>query len=814
MILIRRLSILIVSVILVGCSSKPAPTEPPKAEVQKDIYVSVQGNDNNAGTDEKPLQTLEKAIELAKGVEGATIWLSGGTYKPSTIYLDASNSGTADSPFTIRAIEGENVVVSGGEAIDSNSFNLVSNEQELSRLKAESRGKVYSASLEDTDLHQYFTYRPDYGKDESYALVSWNGYVLQQACWPNKGYDFISETLEEGPTTRWLELDEKPAEYSIDNPTGAKFKVRGSLDMEALKKEFDVTKDMCTFGYHSNDWFYQRENIGAIDSENDVLQLLRYTRYGVGNEKLPLPRRIKLVNVLCELDQPGEWYYDYNAKKFYIWPVQPISNEIPIKICGGPKFIAAKDAEHINVLNIIFENFGKEAVSFENCNNITVAGCTFRSGIDLALRLVDGKHNTIDSCDFHDVHRAFLLLGDYESDIKYETPYTSDINFEYNMSKYSYNRRDQIDEHNVATNNHIHHCRLRGYGLCGIGGVGAQFTHNLVHNINGGIMYGHNDFLAEYNEFYDVGYEMGDWNVLYCGADLTFYNNMIRFNFAHHLIETPKGHPMSAWRADDNASGLKTFGNIYYKCGRSATQGNGPESTIENSIAMDTRYYWWTVQKPYHAISFDEMLAEQHEKLEDTAKAIADGKMSPFDKDNIVGKVEILLGKEGWKNNKAWVDKYPNLPKIFGNLNDRHSCPWVQCYNYVRNNYSDYTDYNTFHIHGRNPLKSYEDQRAFLPNTTILEAPHKVDREAMFVDSDNMDFRMKDDFKPVDGFVKIPFEEIGLKVSQYRKTVPNKNEYRNTIKDKYKDTPSYGGKFDYDTINDRYPDPEYLKLDK
>ena len=65
---------------------------------------------------------------------------------------------------------------------------------------------------------------------------------------------------------------------------------------------------MLVEGYLSNDWYFQRERVGRI--EGDVIQLLRHTRYGI-DDKLGIPRRVRVVNVLYELDQPGEWYFDH-----------------------------------------------------------------------------------------------------------------------------------------------------------------------------------------------------------------------------------------------------------------------------------------------------------------------------------------------------------------------------------------------------------------------------------------------------------------------------------------------------------------------
>ena len=91
------------------------------------IYVSPTGNDANAGTIASPKATLSAALRQARemrrlnvqGIEsGVNIMLKGGTYSQyEPLYVRPEDSGTAQSPTTICAAEGENVVLSGGVKI-------------------------------------------------------------------------------------------------------------------------------------------------------------------------------------------------------------------------------------------------------------------------------------------------------------------------------------------------------------------------------------------------------------------------------------------------------------------------------------------------------------------------------------------------------------------------------------------------------------------------------------------------------------------------------------------------------------------------
>lgn len=91
---------------------------PVLAEVEEGvayIYVSSEsGKDSNDGSEDYPLRTIEKAIELAQAKKGEKIIsLSGGEYRLNeTISLTEE-----DSNLTIKAKEGEQPIVTGSKSI-------------------------------------------------------------------------------------------------------------------------------------------------------------------------------------------------------------------------------------------------------------------------------------------------------------------------------------------------------------------------------------------------------------------------------------------------------------------------------------------------------------------------------------------------------------------------------------------------------------------------------------------------------------------------------------------------------------------------
>ncbi|KAM5344254.1 hypothetical protein ACJ41O_012791 [Fusarium nematophilum] len=75
-----------------------------------DIYVATTGSDSAAGSINAPLKSIQKAVD--KAVAGDTIYLRGGTYKPTT-NIQIKKSGSSGKPYTLTAYGSESVTIDG-----------------------------------------------------------------------------------------------------------------------------------------------------------------------------------------------------------------------------------------------------------------------------------------------------------------------------------------------------------------------------------------------------------------------------------------------------------------------------------------------------------------------------------------------------------------------------------------------------------------------------------------------------------------------------------------------------------------------------
>ena len=97
--------------------------------IAAEFYVSPQGDDKNPGTKEKPFQTITRARDSVKKINGKmgediTVHLGNGTYELSVpVVFGADDSGMNGHKVIYKASEGNTPVVSGGRRIKPNYKN-------------------------------------------------------------------------------------------------------------------------------------------------------------------------------------------------------------------------------------------------------------------------------------------------------------------------------------------------------------------------------------------------------------------------------------------------------------------------------------------------------------------------------------------------------------------------------------------------------------------------------------------------------------------------------------------------------------------
>ena len=230
------------------------------------IYVSPNGNDQNNGTLDTPLQSLDSALKLAKAEKqenagkAITIFLRAGThYLQETARLNSHHSGTKESPFQIKAYPDEKVVISGAKKLD-----MVWENAEDGILRGTLKEAISFDQLFINGQKQIRARYPNYNPD----ILVYNGYAA----------DAISP--------------ERIKTWS--------------------KPETGVLHAM-----HRAEWGGYHYVITGVDDNGEAILDGGFQN----NRQMGMHKDYRFIeNIKEELDAPGEWFFDREDKVLYYYP--------------------------------------------------------------------------------------------------------------------------------------------------------------------------------------------------------------------------------------------------------------------------------------------------------------------------------------------------------------------------------------------------------------------------------------------------------------------------------------------------------------
>lgn len=537
-------------------------------------YVAPGGDDAHPGDAERPFASMERARDAIRALKqesglpegGVSVLVRGGEYPVSqTLTLTAEDSGTAESPVVYRAAEGESPVFRGG--IRLTGFSPVEDPAVLARLPEEAHGKVLQADagaqgLGELGPLQLGGFSSGSGF-KTYPVVElfFNGEALQMARYPNEGVLRVADICE-------------PDGHTIHGLTGSKIG-RIIYDGDRPIRWKDET-DAMLYGYWFFDWADSYERILSIDTEKREITFPEpYHNYGYRKDA-----RYYAINLLSEIDMPGEWHLDRQSRIVYLYPPSAPEEAVSELSVFEPLMLSLDQVSHVRFEGLTWELGCADAIQIKGGDQCTIAGCTVRRFGGNAITINGGKEHTILSCDIYSMGRGGI--GVSGGDRKTLEP----------------------GKHNIE-NNHIYDLSRIDHTYTPavwMSGVGNRIAHNLMHHINSSaIRLGGNDHLVEFNEVHDVLLESDDQGGADMWGDATFRGNVYRFNYWHHLgnwhgqdEELPCGQ--AGIRLDDAISGVLIYGNVFYRCasGKLGFGGvqihGGKDNIIDNNIFADCTY--------------------------------------------------------------------------------------------------------------------------------------------------------------------------------------------------------------------------------
>jgi hypothetical protein len=528
-----------------------------------DLYVSPAGKDRWSGrlaspstdADDGPLATLSGARDAIRSLKrsvglpegGVTVWIAPGSYElQQGLELAAEDSGAAGSPIIYRAAAGTEVRITGGRAVTG--WGEVDDPAVRNRLAPAARDRIVQADLKAQGVTDYGTLRSrGFARPTVPAALElfFNDQPMTLARWPNDGFEQIAGTPDSARDEHGGTLGKLPAgfNYEGDRP-----------------ERWAQTDDIWIHGYWAYDWANSYEHIARLDQEKHLI----VTSPPHGNYGFRKGQRFYFLNILEELDQPGEWYVDRRMGIPYFWPPESLEHgAVTVSLAEEP-LIRLDNASHIEMRGLTLECGRADGVAISGGSDNLIADGTIRDLGNSGVTVSGGTNHGVVNCTIYQTGDSGISLAG--GDRKTLTP-----------------------AGHYARNNHLHH--IARWSRCyapaiSMTGVGLVASHNLIHDHpHCAILFWGNEHTIEYNEIHHVCLETGDVGAIYTGRDYTFRGNVIRHNFIHHTGGVGMGS-MGIYM-DDCVSGTQIYGNILWKVHRAVFLGGGRDFKVENNIFAD-----------------------------------------------------------------------------------------------------------------------------------------------------------------------------------------------------------------------------------
>jgi hypothetical protein len=680
----------------------------PKAVPGMELHVSPAGDDQWSGRlaqpdrngADGPLCSLEGARDAvrklgAKG--GVTVTFGPGEYPLSrTAEFSAADSGTREHPVVYRAANGK-ASFSGGRTITA--FGPVVDPDVHKRLVPAARDAVLSVDLKALGISDYgkiansgFSWKTPLSHMELFL----DGQPMRLAQWPNRA---------------WAKITGVPQGKRIVDGSGKRrgTQADGFRYAGDRPKRWQSLEDVWVHGYWFVDWADQYLRVKGIDAAARMVTIAApHSPYGYKKGQ-----RFRFLNVLEELDEPGEWYLDRRSGKLYVWPtVTSDQHEGLVSILDAP-LVTLRDTSDVQFVGFTLAGGRSDGIRITGGSRLHITGCDIRNLGGTGIVVNGGSNHRVQSCDVQALGEGGIVLSGGD-------------------------RQTLTPGGHIADNNHIHHFSrwVRTYKAgFRVSGVGHSVRHNYIHDApHSGIVYNGNNHLFEFNELTRLCLDTGDVGGIYTGRDWTAQGTILRHNYLHHLGGLGMGS--NAIYLDDLASGQTVVGNIMHDVWRGLMVGGGRDNLVENNIFVG---YKIGIHFDARGIGWSRRLIE--------------GRKGGWD---MYGRLESIPYTK-----PPYSKQYPELPGIMQDspLEPRRnrflrnifvgSKKWLDC-------------------------RRFTQQKAADKNWATFEG-NMIGSDPGFVDAAKGVFGLKPDSPALEnGFSLNPMDGIGLRIDTYRQELPKR----------------------------------------
>ena len=576
-------------------------------------YVATNGLDMHPGTLDQPFLTLERARDAVRSnglpAGGVSVWVRGGLYRrTNTFALGVADSGREDAPVIYRAFSNERPVFTTARALPARSFApldpalgprvrpgvVVSDivELDLVAQQVANRGPFPAEFLRCPIFNAHRT-----GADGGLCELFFHGQRQHLSRYPNRH-----------PTDRWrtpyLKMNgviHKTATSVGGVSIGGQF-AYDPADAAAIVRwqQAAAESNLWLQGFWRVPWECEGERVLALDPAGHAITLARGASPGatglgnkyakdkaVGSKNEPF----WALNLLEEIDVPGEWSVDFARKKLYLLPPGPLTDGAVELTDFAGSLISVSGACHLAFSGLTLERHLARGITCSGATNVLVQGCTFRNLGGYAVDLDQGRGCGVVSCDLSALAAGGLLVrGGRE-----QAPRISNDHYVVNNDIRDFAQVVPVYAAGIDA----------GFGGMGGGGgggghevcVGARIAHNHVQGTpHGGILRGSFGKVIEYNRVEAYCMISGDLGGLYSyqraeqgGEEIVRYN--LFSAPTNHLYPTylnPGPTGGNGLQVDGTCVGDAFYGNLARVRRTAFAVHDGTGSSWANNVAIQS----------------------------------------------------------------------------------------------------------------------------------------------------------------------------------------------------------------------------------
>jgi len=205
----------------------------------------------------------------------------------------------------------------------------------------------------------------------------WNDTVMTLARYPNSGAILMGEVVDAGSVPRIGDYTDRPGTFRYT---------------DLRHSRWAGVEDVWFQGFFNHGYADDKIRVAEIDTVHQTIGFASPHLYGLGSgENFNL---YVALNLLEELDSPGEWYVDRQSGVLYFWPPASLGQAtVTVSLLEGP-LVAIEGASYLVLEGLTIECGRGAGITIEGGEQVEIVDCTVRNLGTVGVMMGQGARQT------------------------------------------------------------------------------------------------------------------------------------------------------------------------------------------------------------------------------------------------------------------------------------------------------------------------------------------------------------------------------------------------------------------------------------